>query len=303
MSDKNLTHVFLNNLKINSHTLDENFYSSIRKEINQEKLSYLSEISQNIPLPSLFGKFTSDIHYLDTVNLFIKSTEETRNRGVFFLRKILPLLQRKDKLLDIGPGNGKLTKWISRSFKEITLIDPVPQVLENISLSHYPNGKIIKKIPQSFLDTLLPKNYFDLIVLSHVLYHFPEKERLEVVKKSLSSLEENGVLVIVINGGLDRDKLGINFGGKTYSIENSFFKKLLLNKQIEIFSSKETFQAKDITTMLHICGLHLHDLKGEATKENLEEYIKANYLLRDNIYNMDMYQYFIVIKNEFLSKI
>ncbi|WP_032113162.1 class I SAM-dependent methyltransferase [Candidatus Paracaedibacter symbiosus] len=284
--------------QIHYKILNENFYSSIRREITEKRLSYLSEASKKLPLPSLFGKFTSDSHYLATVDLFIKATEETRNRGTFFLKQIIPSLQSYGKLLDIGPGNGMLTKWVGRKFKDITLIDPVPQVLENILPSFFSKKTALKKINQSFLQTILPKNYFDLIILSHVIYHFPEEKWIDVVKKALVSLKPNGILAIVINSGLDREKLGDNFKGKTYPIEDLILKSSQLNKKIEIFSSRESFYAKDLTTMLHICGLHLHDLKGEAVQNDLEKYIKSNYLLGEDTYKMEMFQHFIIIKND-----
>lgn len=288
--------------QLHYNTLNENFYSSIRKEITEKRLAYLSEASKELPLPSLLGKFTSSSHYLATVDLFIKATEETRNRGIFFLRQIIPYLQSYDKLLDIGPGNGKLTRWTGRKFKEITLVDPVPQVLENILSSFFSKKTILKKINRSFLQTILPKNYFDLIVLSHVMYHFPEEKWIDVVKKALATLKSNGVLAIVINSGLDREKLGNKFNCKTYSIEDLILECNQLNKKIEFFSSRESFHAKDLRTMLHICGLHLHDLNGEATQDDLEKYIKSNYFLGKDMYKMEMFQHFIIIKNESIKK-
>lgn len=278
--------------------LGEDFHSLIRKEVNENRLLHLSNISKNLSLPTIFGKFRSDSHYLATVDLFIKSTEETRNRCFFFLKKIIPNLKTYDKFLDIGPGNGKLTRLVGRNFKEITLVDPVPQVLDGISPKAYPKETVLKKITQSFLKTALPENYFDLIILSHVMYHFSLENWIDVINKALFSLKPGGTLVAVINNGLDREKLGNNFNGKTYCIKHFIYELSQLNKKTEVFYSRESFRAKDLTTMMHICGLHLHDFNGVASQENLELYIKRNYLLAKEEYKMEVYQHFIVIKNE-----
>ncbi|WP_010299853.1 class I SAM-dependent methyltransferase [Candidatus Odyssella thessalonicensis] len=278
--------------------LDENFYSSIRREVNPERLRYLSEASRNLKLPSLFGKFSCDADYLSTVDLFIKATEETRNRGMFLLKKLLPYFPNFDTFLDVGPGNGKITSWIGRKFKEVTLIDPVPQVLENIQPKSYPSSTVLKKICRPFLETILPKNYFDFILLSHVIYHFPQEKWINAIESAMYALKPEGTLAVVINSGLDREKLGNNFNGKTHSIESFIHQLSRTNKKVEVFLSKESFYAKDLTTMLHICGLHLHDTNGKAPKEELEKYIESNFSLGNNSYKMEIYQYFIVIKNE-----
>lgn len=277
--------------------LDEGFYSSIRREVNPKRLRYLSDASKNLKLPSLFGKFSCDADYLATVDLFIKATEETRNRGMFILKKLLPYLSNFDAFLDVGPGNGKLTRWIGGKFKEITLIDPVPQVLENIRQKSYPSFTVLKKICRPFLETILPKNYFDFILLSHVIYHFPEERWINALENAMSALKPEGTLAVVINSGLDREKLGDNFNGKTYPIEKFLHQISRTNKKVEVFLSKESFYAKDLITMLHICGLHLHDTNGKATQEELENYIENNFSLGNNSYKMEVYQYFIVIKH------
>ncbi|MBX9696759.1 MAG: hypothetical protein K2X53_01610, partial [Alphaproteobacteria bacterium] len=64
--------------KVNPHVLDEGFYSSIRKEVTKSRLTYLSKESKILALPKTFGQFSSEAHYLKTVDLFIRSSEETR---------------------------------------------------------------------------------------------------------------------------------------------------------------------------------------------------------------------------------
>lgn len=283
---------------IKQRILDNNFYASIRKEITYERLTYLENASKKLELPETFGQFSSESHYLKTVDLFIKATEETRNRGIFFLQEVLPRLKTLGSLLDIGPGNGKLTRWMGRKFKEITLVDPVPEVLENILEESFPKGSILKKMNTSFLETILPQNAFDLIVLSHVMYHFPQEKWIDVVEKALKSLKPQGLIVIVINSGLDREKLGDLFNGKTFPILNLVHAIAELGKEVEFVSSKESFYARDITTMLHICGLHLHDTGGRVSREILEKHIQSNYLLTNHDYKMSVYQHFIIIRHE-----
>src|SRR5262245_46581295 len=76
-----------------------------------------------IPVPSIFGKFKNEEAYIATVQLMIDSSQETWNRALFFRKKILPIC-KKNNFLDIGPGNGLITKLIGSKFKNVTCLDP-----------------------------------------------------------------------------------------------------------------------------------------------------------------------------------
>lgn len=272
----------------------------VRNEINDGRLKWLAEYSQKLPIPNLFGEFISSRHHLDTIDLFIHATLETRHRGLFFLKKIIPQLSRKQSFLDIGPGKGKLTTWIGRNFSEVTCIDTSAAALENIKETHFRKECSLSKIQADFMNSnLILFQKFDLINMSHVIYYMNQSQIIQSVKKAYDLLAENGILVIAFNEGLDRGQLSKDFGGIPSTFE-FFLRKIssIYQLHMEIYLSQEFFYSKDLRTMLHICGLHLHDQGVKVDLESLKLYINKNYLNKNGKYCMNMYQKFIVLKKE-----
>ncbi len=278
--------------------IGESFYYGMRNELTNERLDFLEKQASKIPLGSMIGKFTNDLHYLQTLELFIKATQETRHRGIFFLREIMPRLFFKNELLDVGPGNGELTSWIGRKFRNITLVDPSLDVLNNFNKKLKANNNLIK-IQGSILDINLPLNSYDLGVLSHVLYHIERSLWLDVVVSIYSTLtSSNGLLVIALNDELDRADIVNHFGGKTLDIERFIAEcSAVFHENMEVYSSKEIFKTRDIRSMLHIVNVFLHDARISVKTREVENFLNRYYKYND-FYEVSMYQYFILIKKQ-----
>ncbi|MBX9804552.1 MAG: class I SAM-dependent methyltransferase [Alphaproteobacteria bacterium] len=268
-----------------------------RNEINENRLNWLEKYSKKLPVPNSFGNFISEQHHLDTLELFIQSTLETRHRGLFFLQKIIPQLTNKSAFLDIGPGKGKLTKWIGRKFKAITVVDPCSLALDNIRLQHFKTGTSLAKIQDNFMNTEFNTQSFDLINMSHVIYYIEKDHLIENMKRAYDLLRPNGVLVIVFNEGLHREQLAQDFGARPNSFE-LFLREfsIFYDVNIHLYLSKESFLVSNLASMLHICGLHLHDYGQKVDNNSLKAYIKHHYLLPEGKYSMSMYQKFAIIR-------
>jgi SAM-dependent methyltransferase len=293
----------IDNLNSNSCVIDLSLtpiHLKARNEINERRLKWLEEYSQKLPLPDLFGEYISNHHHLDTIDLYIHATLETRHRGLFFLKTIIPNLSRKKAFLDIGPGKGKLTTWIGRNFSEVTCIDTSFAALENITESKFRNGVFLSKIQENFADSnIIHLKKFDFINMSHVIYYMSQDQILNSFNKAYDLLSENGILVIAFNEGLDRRQLSKDFGGVPPEFEGIFRKfSSIYRLHMEVYLSKESFYSQDLLTMLHICGLHLHDQGTKVDLESLKTYININYLNENGQYRMNMWQKFIVIKKE-----
>jgi 2-polyprenyl-3-methyl-5-hydroxy-6-metoxy-1,4-benzoquinol methylase len=166
------------------------------KRITKPTLEKLAAFSTTIAEPFIIGKFNDEEHYLKTLKLALSSTLETRNRILFFLNVILPMIVAKDSLLDIGPGDGSLTRKIARYFKNITVVDSNQHILNKLQLILASSNYI--KINKNILYVDFKSNYHDLAILSHVLYYIEPKFWLNVIKSAYNSLKQNGILVIVM---------------------------------------------------------------------------------------------------------
>ena len=96
-------------------------------------------------------------------------------------------IDKKDKILDIGCGDGKLlVKLYQAGFQNLTGVDPY--IREDIIYNE--KLKVLKK------DILDVEEKFDLIMMHHSLEHIPNQ--LEVLKKVYELLNDEGKLLIRI---------------------------------------------------------------------------------------------------------
>lgn len=277
--------------KYSSHILIP-VYLKARNEISYRKLGWLEKYSGMLPIPKLFGEAVS----LDTIDLFIGATLETRHRALFFLKKIIPKLSRKQSFLDIGPGKGKLTVWIGRKFQKVTIIDTCSSALESIKEQSFRKGVSVTKIQKEFLNNEFAQQKFDLINMSHMIYYLSKNQLIQNIKKAYDLLALHGILVVVFNEGLHREQIARDFGGNPQSFD--IFLKLfssMYSIDVKIYTSKESFYTKGPLSMLHICGVHLCDQDIKVERKALEAYINEHYLDNEGRYCMNMYQKFAVI--------
>jgi len=149
------------------------------------------------------------------------------------------------RLLDLGAGVGRLAIKFSKYFDYITIIEPDEERLqkakENIKRE---NANFIKT---PFLSSKLPKNYFDVVVCSHVIQHVKTKDVPSTINKIHSILKMNGILVLLTN-----------YTRKDYD----FFTKLFLDKSIvkELQISENKFNSLVINKKL-ILPVHFFSIK------------------------------------------
>ena len=251
-----------------------------------------------IPEPSVFGTFSNNRHYLQTVEFLTNFTNETTNRVNFFLKNILPKLPIKERLLDVGPGNGILSTYLGPHFFHITLVDADQNVLEEVKHRLFIKKHVsIECIHDAIENVPLHDNDFDLAVLSHVLYHVSRLEWNNLVHKVYSSLRNGGYLVIVINDGLDRSKLTQHFGGINLNIEKLITDcQKSLDTEVSIFITNEVVTTHEQEYIMHIAGLFLHDAQTATSKVDLADFIDKEFLKVDGRDEMTMQQTLIVLK-------
>lgn len=286
------------------HNLGGKFYHGARNEVTGLKLIELSHLARNIMEPKPYGKYFNEEHYLQTLDLVLGSTEETRHRGIFFLRKVLPYLTSKKTLLDVGPGCGTLTRWIGKDFNHITVVDNNLKIIENLNKGKRITRKKAEllKIQGSILDAKLPFNFYDLGVISHVLYYIDKDEWLNVVRHVYNAVKPEGMIVIALSGDQNgKAELIKHFGGELIDI--NYLAKTCSQQFgsscVKMFASNEAFYTLDITAMLHIAGFFLCDAHITATREELLTYLTKHCLMQNNRFELSTQQKFILIAKKF----
>jgi len=254
-------------------------------------------LKNNACTSDTYGIIKDDNQYSSMLDLLLKFTSETENRYQFFIKNILPHVIHKS-MLDVGVGDGKLTALAGKYFEEIVMVDTSESALDHAEKSINNLDKKVHKIAGSITDINLSGNQFDLAIMSHTLYHVDAILWLEITQKIVASLKENGLLVIVLNGGLDKDLLAQQFNGKILDIDD-FIKNCheqLDVQSVDTFFSTENYKTDNLDTMLSIVGLHLYDVGGMTSRKNLIDFLNRKKDTQNNVYQFFVYQKFIMIR-------
>lgn len=278
--------------------LDKNYFSN-SYEYTQDKLDTLNLHAQNLPKPTIYGEFSNNKAYIDSVNLLMEASFEREHRDEVIKKAVISKFDTANNcrnILDIGVGSGELSKLIDSHCSFITVIDDKEESLKSIpDIMGRENNKV-DKIKGSILEVTIPKKGYDLIVLSHVLYYFNEDNRIELINNLYNLLGEKGCILIVYNDNGDREALAAYFQGKTHNFSKT--KAHILEEYTDkyFYQSHEAIKTNNLETMLHIAGVVLNDAYATANEEKLLQYISDN-LLHDQIYEIEMTQNILLIGN------
>jgi SAM-dependent methyltransferase len=286
-----------NKFKNNYEIISPEFYGNVPNILTKEKLNSLAKMTKSIEEPICYGQFNNALHYLQTLELVLDSTYETINREIFFRKKVLPLIPVKNALLDVGSGNGELLSVIARDFKHVTTVDTNEKAIEKIQKVIGANIDCTK-IHGSIVDAKLTNYFYDLAVLSHMLYYIEQSKWINVVRKVYHAVNMNGLVAIVLSGDtLGKSNLIKHFGGSIPDIDNLAQKCIdtFGFSNVKIYESDESFMALNLATMLHITGFMLYDVGITADKKLLETYINEYFRYSNDYFKMTTRQKFILI--------
>ena len=105
---------------------------------------------------------------------------------------VLPKIERKGSLLDIGAGSGFLAFQLSQYFSELAVVEPNHEFVKE-----YPKDKFkVYSIP--FENFLLPHPY-DFVLCTHMLYHVKLKDLSGFLEKMYQSMSPGGKTLITLS--------------------------------------------------------------------------------------------------------
>lgn len=275
--------------------LDDYFAANTRNILTKRRLRLNDRVAAKLPQPSRYGHFADPANYLATLNVLHRSTQEAHRGRCFLYTKVLPQIKHKQNFLDVGPGNGKICKFIGRYFQSITLVDSHPETLSLIKRSMFHPSKTLYKLIGKVEDVELPECEYNLIVLSHVLYYIDPRKWLGLIEQLYNKLADKGIMVIIMNSGLDKAAMIKHFGGEPINLiplENCCETS---DVNCEIYTSQESFHAIKLETMLQICNLHLNDGGADASEEELTGYLQQFYDAENKLYKLSSQLKFFVL--------
>lgn len=132
------------------------------------------------------NRFASEIDYV----IYGTSNEKFVLEAMF--RQLFEV-KHYSNVLDIGPGPGLISQPIYEHCDHLTLLEVLPEY-EKILKDKFPEAEVVI----GSIDHIKFEKKFDAIVLSHVLYYFPEDQWIDLINRLLLCLADGGELMIVV---------------------------------------------------------------------------------------------------------
>jgi 2-polyprenyl-3-methyl-5-hydroxy-6-metoxy-1,4-benzoquinol methylase len=112
----------------------------------------------------------------------------------------------RKSILEIGPSDGIMTRWLTRDFGHISVVEPTDHYCRHIH-TLFPSITVYK----SFIEELDIRETFDTVILGHVLEHVVDVGKtLQAIKKLL---KPKGILLIAVpNAHSLHRQIGVNMG-------------------------------------------------------------------------------------------
>lgn len=199
----------------------------------------------------LLNSMFKDTDYKKLDTFFLNNTNQTKNQINYINHKILPTLNRRTKLLDIGAGPGNVTKQIAKNFNNTTIIDPISEYSNTFKELGF------KTFVNNF-EELKINDKFDFILCSHVLYHVDQDKWQSFLNKFYDTIGNNGkgMLVLLAPKGEWFDfEVSLN-PNKPIPNSDLILRKLKsLNIQYEITSTPCTFKTDNYNSFRDLVHL------------------------------------------------
>ena len=189
----------------------------MEKYNRKKKFNLINSLFYNfdnfLPLSNMLKlKFYLNIHFIFKRLAYEKSYliyKDLHPSTQFTISNLKKYIKKKDKILDIGCGNGYIAYSLSNYVKQITCIDYDIKVINKAKKKFKKkNIKYICEDVLKFKDYL--SNNFDLIICSHIIEHL--ENPLNFLKK-LKKFKSNIYLEVpdIENDNLNSVKKKINF--------------------------------------------------------------------------------------------
>lgn len=276
--------------------LSENDFTGVYS-YTEEMLVKLNELAAKLPKSEKLGLLEDEKEYLDALNVFMAAGFEREHLIEIIERMITPRLRNCQNMLDIGVGNGKLSKLLGEHCKFFTGIDNKQE-----SLNSLPNKmgsstiNNVEKIKGTVLDMELPNKKFDFIIVSHMLYYIDSDERIKLIDKLYNLLSPKGSILIIYNDSGDREALAEHFNGKRHSFHQTVEHIYKTYKDKYFYQSPEILKANNFDTFKHVMGVVLNDDGTTASETEARQYADSH-LKCDVGYCLGMDQNVIIISN------
>lgn len=132
-------------------------------------------------------------------NLLCRRSDETRLLLEYLLDSVVPSIPKKKRFLDIGPAFGRLTLPLAARFERSMIVEPDELYYRELMTTASRKSLLMEGVNQRLEAVRFKsKDYFDMILLSHVLYYIRRNRWIADLTRLTQRLTPSGQLVVVL---------------------------------------------------------------------------------------------------------
>lgn len=264
--------------------------------LSRKRLTRLMHYADTLPLTPQVGLIYGEQHYFSLLKMSLMSSTETWRRAHFMQHVLLDRLSKPRSLLEVGIGDARLTRWLTKHFSRAVLVEPNAQAVCQVTQQSFPHCQI-DVVPGHIEDIELKQQRFDLINLSHMLYYIPEQQWVPLIKKLYTHLKPGGKMLITLSGDQDMKGTILNeFSTCSYDFEHFVTR---LTEQVcdcaALSVSEDKLQAASLRALTEIMGFFLQQRNVVLSRDELSAFLRYTVPCQDGVYSVDTLQYFITL--------
>jgi hypothetical protein len=252
-------------------------------------------IDHNTSKSRLVKAFSSaDPEYEKAFATFLACTDQ-KTKAMEFLDQKISSLPRKDALIDVGAGNGKLTSHLTGAFRKSTAIEPNPALARELR-ARCPGVTIL----ECSLDEAMLGSHADFILCSHVFYYLPQNTWLRILEKMAGWLAPDGLLAVAIqNPSTDCMKMFRHFIGSRFDLaalgdEFSARHSRFSTSIVTVPATIRTSSAEEACVVAEFM-LNLLPLSNPPLWADMESYVRLNFS-RGSVFQFSCDQDFLLVQ-------
>jgi len=243
--------------------------------------------------------------YATAFRLMTATATHPQNISRVVRERLLPQLRDEPTLLDAGAGSGDVAEHLAPFFSSLTLLEP-----NTNQIAGFRHDKAI--VLNESLQTFESTEQFDLVVLSHVLYHVPPAEWPSLIERLMTFVRPGGYALIVMAAARGPEYELCHSFADTLTGDSAQLVAVLraTNYDHDVLATMSGFSTKTLDEMETICRFlvletcytaeQLEKLD-TAQSQALDREIRAraaSYRTADGTYRLDQDEDIVIVRKE-----
>lgn len=217
-----------------------------------------------------------------------------------WLNELVANLPVRGLLVDAGAGYGSMTRLFAPSFERTIAIEPNAFLRESLSKT-CPNVEVL---PDKIIEAQIPPASADLVLCIHVFYDIPQEEWMDNLKKLVSCLSPNGMVVLILaHHASERMDLHWHFYSRRFDLDalaETFEEKMRpYDVTLEVIPGQ--VETEEFDSVYKISEFFLNPPPSPAetpAKDDLEKYINQHFAKNENDYTISYETNVLMIRRQ-----